>query len=92
MFNTTNISLKGGNQNVHLHNPCSGILQRSHDNSNFLRFQVNSEMESTVFPKNGTRPYITKYYSGERQMIYIIVLQILLFGDNYFLVEYVEDK
>ena len=59
-------------------------------------------MEKMVFPNNGDTPYMhdtkehrtsyevqKKYKEGK---IEVIVLQILLFGDNEYLVEVVEPK
>lgn len=101
MFNTTNMHLGGNSQTVQFNAPCTGILQRSNPKSIFVRFQKNSPMEDMVFPNNGINPYIHKYeysdngydiYSNTKGKIEVIVLQILIFGNNSYLVEVVEPK
>ena len=101
MFNTTNMKLGSNSQTVQLNAPSTGILQRSNPKSIFVRFQKGSKMEGMVFPSDGTNPHIHRYeYSDDRREKYretngrieIVVLQILIFGENYYLVEVVEPK
>ena len=101
MFNTTNISLRGSSQTVQFNAPCTGILQRSHPKSVFVRFQKGSDMESWVFPIKGETAFIFQYetyqkayyeYSSTDGRVEVIVLQVLIFGDNSYLVEVVETK
>jgi hypothetical protein len=101
MFNTTHMSLGGNSQTVQFNAPCTGILQRSNPKSIFVRFQKNSKMENMVFPDNGTNPYIHQfeYYSSKYKnykdtdgKVEVVVLQILIFGDNQYLVEVIEPK
>lgn len=86
MFNSTNINLKSSSTTVQFNTPCTGILQRSHPRSVFIRFQKESEMERNIFPCNGTTSTIKRY----DKYIDVTILQILIFGDNSFLVEVVE--
>ena len=101
MFNTTNMKLGSNSQTVQFNAPSTGILQRSNPKSIFVRFQKGSTMEDMVFPSDGTLPHIHKYeYSDNRRNKYketngkieVVVLQILVFGENYYLVEVVEPK
>ena len=99
MLNSTNIKLGSNSQTVQFNSPSSGILQRSHPKSIFLRFQINSNLEEMVFPSDGTTPYIHKHeynsigytkYKESQGKIEVTVLQVLIFGNNYYLVEVVE--
>lgn len=61
--------------------PCMGTLQKTHKKSQFRRFHVQSERASGVF---ATTPIIEKTE--------IVVLQVMTFGDNEMLIEYVEKQ
>ena len=61
--------------------PCVGTLQKTHKKSQFRRFHVQSEMASCVF---ATTPII-----GRTE---IVVLQVMTFGDNEMLIEYVNKE
>jgi hypothetical protein len=100
---TTNIKFGSNSQTVQFNAPSSGILQRSHPKSTFVRFQRSSEMEKMIFPSNGNEPYIHKFdwsddrkivedYKNQDRKIIVTVLQILIFGNDYYLVEVVEPK
>lgn len=78
MFNT--YKLGSSTNNVNFNAPCVGTLQKSHPKSKFIRFHKNSEMAKIVFSE---RPSLEKYKSE------ITVLQIMVFGDNEILIEYV---
>lgn len=89
MLNSTKITMGSNSQTVQFNAPCTGILQRSHPKSKFIRFQKGSEMEKMIFPSNETSPYLTKsVYPHDK--IEIEVLQILIFGDNYYLCEVIQ--
>ena len=97
----TNIRLGSNSQTVSFNQPSTGILQRSHPKSVFVRFQKGSDMEDYVFPRNGSKPYIHQYqfssnkyenYKETHGRIEVVVLQILIFGQDHFLVEVVEEK
>jgi len=102
MFNTTtNMNLRSNSQIIQFNAPSTGILQRSNPKSIFLRFQKNSDMESMVFPSNGKTPYMYEFnfndvrkseYKDSNYRIEIIVLQILIFGQDNYLVEVIEPK
>lgn len=82
-----NTSIKLGDTNVTFNTPCVGMIQKSHPKSNFERFQNNSEMSRCVF---SDYPRLVKEKYEARK---IVVLQIMLYGDNWFLIEYVyEDE
>lgn len=63
--------------------PCVGTLQKTHRKSQFRRFHVKSETAGYVF--SGT-PSLGK---GGKE---IVVLQIMTFGDNELLMEYVDKE
>lgn len=103
MFNT--IKVGGNSSSVTFNQPCTGILQRSHPSSIFIRFAVGSNMEKWVFPHNGDKPHMcktqdgsgvsyktAKKYEDKGNVIEIVVLQVLLFGDNQYLVEVIEPE
>lgn len=63
--------------------PCVGTLQKTHTKSKFRRFHVKSEMARDIFSDT---PSIGKD-SNE-----IVVLQVMTFGDNELLMEYVKKE
>lgn len=86
MNDMLNTSIKLGDTNVTFNAPCTGMIQKSHPKSNFIRFHKTSKMADWIFSdcprlKEGT-------YKCEK----IIVLQIMVFGDNELLMEYVYEK
>ena len=102
MLNQTTVMHMGNNSHiVSFNTPCTGILQRSNPNSIFIRFQQDSIMEKCIFPSNGSVPYAAKFeygspgydkYKSSDGKVEVTVLQILLFGDNQYLVEVIELK
>lgn len=68
------------NGKIVMNTPCIGILQKTHPKSYFVRFHVTSEMEEYVFSNT---PRISR--DGDE----IVTLQIMGFGDNELLMEYV---
>lgn len=81
---------------VSFNSPCTGIIQKSHPRSNFVRFHYKSKMAEWVF-SDYPRLVEQKWKWAERtcDKIYadkIIILQAMVFGDNEFLVEYVYEK
>lgn len=90
MLNTS-IRLGHNTQNVTLNSPSHGILQRSHPKSIFIRFQKGSSMEGMVFPTEGI-PYIHKSDTYPYPKREVTVLQVLVFGDDSYLCEVVEDQ
>ena len=65
--------------------PCVGTLQKSHPKSKFERFHVASELARTVF---SDFPRLIKDRT-DREKNEIVVLQLMVFGDNEILMEYV---
>lgn len=65
--------------------PCVGTLQKTHRKSKFIRFHVTSRMAEWVFSDS---PHLYKNDASPE----IVVLQIMCFGDNELLIEYVEKQ
>lgn len=92
------------NNNVYLKPACVGTLQKSHNKSKFKRFHVRSDMATWVFSdvphlseKETTGySYTDDYdYYDSKSGKYIIrgpeivILQIMCFGDEELMIEYV---
>ena len=90
-----NTSIKLGDTNVTFNAPCTGMIQKSHPKSNFIRFHQASKMADWVFsdyPRLVEKEWsfdnnYHKIYAGK-----IVVLQIMVFGDNELIIEYVYEK
>ena len=63
--------------------PCVGTLQKTHPKSKFKKFHAHSPLAEVVFSNNPRM--------ADRGME-IVVLQIMCFGDEYFLMEYVDKE
>lgn len=63
--------------------PCVGTLQKTHLKSKFKKFHANSELAEVVFSNNPRM--------ADRDME-IVILQIMCFGDEWLLMEYVDKK
>lgn len=86
MLNNTTFKIGDITNEVSFNTPCSGLIQKSHPKSNFVRFHAKSPMADWVFsdyPRLQKEPY---------NVYEIVVLQIMVFGDNELLVEYVYEK
>lgn len=81
MLNTYNDNSK---HSVVMNAPCVGTLQKTHSKSKFKRFHVHSHMADWVF---SDIPHLDKDNKME-----IVVLQLMCFGDNELIIEYVEKK
>lgn len=81
-----NTSIKLGDATVTFNTPCTGMIQKSHPKSNFARFHQRSKMADWVFSD------CPRLKEGTYQVDKIIVLQIMVFGDNELLMEYVYEK
>lgn len=68
------------NGEIVMNTPCIGTLQKTHLKSYFMRFHVTSEMAGYIFSNT---PRLSR--NGDE----IVALQIMSFGDNYLLMEYV---
>ena len=73
MLNVTSFNIGEITSKVSLNTPSSGIIQRSHPRSKFVRFHSRSAFSSRL-SKDGPE---------------IVVLQIMVFGNDELLVEYV---
>lgn len=95
MFNTIKINSHVNNE-VKFNTTSTGHLQKSHPNSVFKRFDKNSESEKYIFNSKDRKPFLPKesYKScyNENDKIYITILQILVFGNNSYLIEYIENN
>ncbi len=90
------VNLKFGNntQNVTFNNPCSGILQKSHPKSVFIRFDKESEMEQWLFGREGKCAIIKRtdpQYDRRKNDFEVTVLQVMLFGNTSYLCEIIEN-
>lgn len=97
-----NICINKNNQSVVMNAPCVGTLQKTHLKSKFKRFHVHSPMARWVF---SDIPHLDETESNNREGKYdrasgkymeispeIVVLQLMCFGDNELIIEYVERK
>ena len=77
-------------QNINMPAPCVGTLQKTHRKSKFIRFHVTSRVAGCVF---SDRPHLheDEEYPFKKSEE-IVVLQIMCFGDNELLIEYVEKQ
>ena len=96
MFNKTSLKVGSNSQTVHFNTPSSGILQKSHPKSRFIRFQRNSDFEGRLFPLDQEHtPHILDDRHKERwniKKVEVTVLQILIFGEDHYLCEIVENS
>lgn len=79
---------------VSFNTPCTGMMQKSHPKSNFIRFHFKSKLAEWVFSEYPRIKGDESGYIGG-QLFYtkkIVVLQVMVFGDNEMLVEYVYEK
>lgn len=79
MFNQ--YKLGDNSQTVTMNTPCTGMIQKSMPLSKFMRFHQRSKYADHIFCDN---PSLDEY--GK---IKIIVLQIMVFGNNEILMEYI---
>lgn len=78
MLNVTSFNIGEITSKVSLNTPSSGIIQRSHPRSKFVRFHSGSPMSEYAFSSRLSK-------DGPE----IVVLQIMVFGNDELLVEYV---
>lgn len=78
MLNVTSFNIGEITSKVSLNTPSSGIIQRSHPRSKFVRFHSRSSMSEYAFSGRLSK-------DGPE----IVVLQIMVFGNDELLVEYV---
>lgn len=78
MLNVTSFNIGKITSKVSLNTPSSGIIQRSHPRSKFVRFHSRSPMSEYAFSSRLSK-------DGPE----IVVLQIMVFGNDELLVEYV---
>lgn len=75
MLNVTSFNIGEITSKVSLNTPSSGIIQRSHPRSKFVRFHSRSPMSEYAFSSRLSKDGV--------------VLQIMVFGNDELLVEYV---
>lgn len=104
MLNTninTNIKLGNNSQTVTFNSSSTGMIQKSHPKSKIMRFSIRSKMENMVFSCDEKPPHIHKYKYGDTEyekyrdtngMVEVEVLQMIIFGDNHYMVEVVEPR
>lgn len=100
MLNKTTIKLGSNSQSVQFNQTSTGMMQRSNPNSIFIRFHKNSSLAKTVFPNNGDNPHIERFeysspkydnYKETRGKLEVTVLQVLIFGQDEFLCEVLDN-
>lgn len=84
MLNVTSFNIGDITSRVSLNTPSTGIIQKSHPRSNFVRFHARSSMSEYVL---SDFPRLTKDSSRK-----LVVLQIMVFGNDELLVEYVYEE
>lgn len=95
MLNRTSFNIGDVTNQVSFNAPSSGIIQRSHPRSNFVRFHARSKIADWVFsdyPRLVEQEW--KFSNVGYNKIYankIVVLQVMVFGDDELLVEYVNE-
>ena len=72
--------------NIEMPAPCVGTLQKTHIRSQFVRFHLDSQMAKWAFSET---PRIVESKDKKNE---IVVLQVMCFGDNEMLIEYVSKK
>lgn len=94
MLNSTRIELGSNSQTVQFNTPSSGMMQRSHSKSFFIRFAKSSAMEGWVFNQDGEQSVLKKKnrYDTYDKIRDITVLQIMVFGDVEYLCEVVDNN
>jgi len=110
MFNSSNTNIKLGSNttNVQFNTPSTGMMQRSHPKSRFIRFQKGSDMETLIFPlsdieESKLRRKETKYRESDSFNRHgssyhididtpVTILQILIFGADQYLCEVVKNS
>ncbi len=71
-------------------NSTSGIIAKSSPESKFVRFHMGSERANMFFALD--RPHKTEGKEYPYKKEYVIVLQVMLCGENEFMVEYIDDE
>lgn len=84
MLNVTSFNIGDITSKVSLNTPSTGIIQKSHPRSNFVRFHSKSQMSEYVLSDS---PRLTKNSTRK-----LVVLQIMVFGNDELLVEYVYEE
>lgn len=96
MFNTTDINVKANNNQSLNINAVSGTIVKSYVKSFIIRFNAKSEIAKDILDKNPkmvkyTERHESEYLSGRtyNEPVYkpIVVLQIMLCGNDEFLAE-----
>lgn len=83
MLNVTSFNIGDITSKVSFNAPSTGIIQKSHPRSKFIRFHAKSLTAERAF---SARPVLAK--DGPE----IVILQIMVFGDEELLVEYVLEE
>lgn len=84
MLNVTSFNIGEITSKVSLNTPSTGIIQKSHPRSNFTKFHARSPRAEYVL---SDFPRLTKDSSRK-----LVVLQIMVFGNDELLVEYVYEE
>lgn len=95
MFNNhaTTIKLGSNSQTVQFNTPSSGIMQRSHSKSRFIRFDHGSKLADWIFSDNPhTKDKSQGEYFRHDPDGFVTVLQVMIFGDIKYLCEIVNNE
>lgn len=91
MLNSTSYKIGGNTTTVSFNSPSTGIIQKSHPKSRFIRCEKGSPMEGWIF---GEKPHLQKKneYGVWKNYADITILQVMVFGDNQLLIEIVHNE
>lgn len=92
MFNTTNIKMGSVTSEITLNTPSHGMIQRSHPKSFFVRCQNGSALSKMIFPQDGEASHSHKQIDYPYKKTFVEVIQIMVFGEDWFLVELVKKE
>ena len=92
MLNNTSYKIGGNSTSVSFNAPSTGIIQKSHPKSRFVRCAKWSKMEDWLFddePCLKRQRYSSAPYE---KYVDVTVLQIMVFGENQLLIEIVHNE
>lgn len=91
MFNSTSYKIGGNSTTVSFNAPSTGVIQKSHPKSRFVRCAKGSKMEGWLFDENPHMQKKGKYDTWEKYAD-VTVLQVMVFWQDQLLVEIVHNE
>jgi hypothetical protein len=89
----TTIKLGSNSQTVQFNTPSSGMMQRSHPKSRFIKFDNGSNLAISIFSENPhTKDLRTSEYQSSKPAGFVTVLQVMVFADIKYLCEIVNNE